>query len=127
MNNYDTTYIISAELSNLSDNQNFIRTEDLERKLKLYGVAFKRALGCFKGKREVNFVVICSESTIIGFIREFNQACALVLDSRRNASLLDGYGIYTSIGKFKAVPETIALTKDNWTFDKVTNQYFIAE
>ena len=127
MNNFDTTYILSAELANLSDNENFTRTEDLERKLKLLGIPFKCALGCFKGKREVNFVLVIKESIVLGLVKEFNQSCALVLDSRRNASLLDGNGTHTPIGKFKVVPEDIALRRDNWTFDNVTNQYFVVE
>ena len=127
MNTFDTTYIISAELANLTDHENFERTESLERELKLCNVAFKRSLGCFKGKREVTFVVITNEQVIINLLNAFNQSNALVLDSRRNASLLDGFGYQTSIGKFKVVPEVIALRQDAWSFDKVTNQYFIVE
>jgi hypothetical protein len=127
MNLFDTTYIISAELSDLTDAENFERTNALESKLKLWDVAFKRSLGCFKNRREVNFVVITDENTAIDLLREFKQDSALVLDSRRNAYLLDATGATKSIGKFKAVPEDIALRNDGWTFDKVTNQYFIVE
>lgn len=128
MNTFDTTYILSAERPNLTDAANFDNTKELERKLKLYGVAFKRALGCFHNRREVNFIVCgSSESTIIDLIREFRQDCALVLDSRRNASFIDRDGILTSAGKFKVVPEDVALRQKSWTFDKVTNQYFIIE
>ena len=127
MNLFDTTYIISAERADLTDAENFERTDKLQSKLKLWDVAFKRSLGCFKGRREVNFVLITDERTVIDLIREFNQDSALVLDSKRNASLLDANGTFKSIGKFKAVPEVIALRHDGWTFDKVTNQFFIVE
>lgn len=128
MNLHTTTYILSAELSTLSDNDNFTRTESLESTLKGLGVRFKRVLGSFKGRKEVAFCIVgCDESTVIDLVKAWGQECALVLDAARLAYLIDGTGVSKLIGKFKVVPEDIALRHDAWTFDNVTGQYFVVE
>jgi hypothetical protein len=65
--------------------------------------------------------------SILAFAKEYNQESILYLDNQRLATLIYSMNNMVSLGLFKGVSEAHAKSKDAYTFNPITNTYYIAE
>ena len=127
-------YLISGELSTLGNSENSQRSAALKADLiKLVGAkSLKQVRGCYKGAKEVAFVVYCKDrDALIDLAETYNQESILFLDSSRRATLFfidprhpDGTEY---IGRFQEVPIEEALAAEAYTFDISQNSYYIVK
>jgi hypothetical protein len=85
--------------------------------------------GCYKGEVERSYILeVGSKSLqdILAFSKEYNQESILYLDNQRLATLIYSMDNMTSLGLFKGVSEAHAKSKDAYTFNPITNTYYIA-
>lgn len=92
--------ILSAERSNLSEDGNFRRTNDLQSRLesmRLLGdiAGFARAVGVWRGHQEESFVVLydpirhpMAASHLVQLARAYQQDSILMADASRDAMIL---------------------------------------
>ncbi|MDB4725837.1 hypothetical protein OAF54_00280 [bacterium] len=97
-------YIISAELSTLSERENIERTEELADLLEEREIPYQSTVGRFNGVKESSFVVF-SEKVAEYYCKAFDQQCYMFVDRRGDASLHapDGEPL-TFLGRTKTVP-----------------------
>lgn len=93
MQQYDYAVMLSAELTSYGEVGNKERTARMEHELKALGLRYERALGCYKGVKELSFLVYCdtycnvTEMVNIA-LHEYTQDSALVLDARKSVAML---------------------------------------
>lgn len=123
--------IISAELSTLDSEENGQRTAALKVDLiKAFGSkSIKQVRGCYKGVKEVAFVVSGDRSKLIDLADIYNQESILALDTARNAALIftDIMWADEPLGRFQAVPIEEALAAEAYTFDISQNTYYVVK
>lgn len=122
------TLIVSAELSELSTEENKIRTDNLRDRLSRNGFAFVEAQGFYKGVPEASFVVSTSKArkhiVLNWALLDNSQECVLVREDEKVK--LVGSNFVQFIGtEIKLVPEAIAVKEDNYT--KTSKGYFIVK
>jgi len=118
--------ILSAELSDLSNEENKSRTLTLDSWLRDLGLNFTQVQGCYKGSSEESFLVVIRESdcieTLKGFaFKQFNQDSVLYQDTSGLCYLEYENGISNKIGRFEQVNPNYIKTLDAYTVinDKV--------
>lgn len=126
-------FIISAELSTLSGDENAARSEDLELDIqRLVEHDYKLVDGVYKGSKEQSYVVFCDEDTTLDtpltLGKKYGQESILIVDSDRNSTLvfcntLEGQ----CSGTFKAVSKYEAEASESYTYDHVLDMYFICK
>ena len=86
--------------------------------------------GCYKGEVERSYILEVGSVGLFGilaFAKEYNQESILYLDNQRLATLVYSMDNMVSLGLFKGVSEDHAKSKDAYTFNPITNTYYIAE
>lgn len=120
--------ILSAELSTLDKDTNAQRTAQLRQLLEDNELPYIQAIGSYQGVEETSFIVVVNEpqarSMVIEMGQMFNQECVLSKDVDGQCSLLYP-DREESIGRMIAVPKERALKHEAWTYNPVTNTYFI--
>lgn len=124
--------ILSAE-RHLSDQDNYVKTLVLKKRLIQEGFVHKSVSGKYAGLLEQSFVVKIDdqkkEDLLFSIAQEFEQDSVLVLDSDRNAHLVylqpKDQGRAENIGVFTAVSKEIAEQNQAYTYDPLTDTYFI--
>ena len=84
--------VLSAERTELSAELNAERTCDLQGRLVQDNFSFDRAEGCYKGDKEVSFVVqVENFREVLMLLRmshDYGQECIMLVDARNKAFLL---------------------------------------
>lgn len=119
---------ISAERSELSAEENLVRTSELRAKLHENNMKFKQVTGHWKGVSEITFAIHCPTTEALNNIgklaSEYQQDAMLYRDADTNAFLIVDDGT-ESIGQMVRVPRSEALRQDSWTFDGSTGDYYV--
>lgn len=119
--------LISADVF---PDQNHAQRKVLRRTLRNYGLPYKTVEGCYKGDRELSFLVVIDNNEWVSILREvgtvLGQESILWVDEEREAFLLECGGSYRDahIGKFERVSPDKAETLDGWTYDSAADQYW---
>lgn len=93
-------------------------------------LSIKQLSGCYKGQREISF--IASEDTfqrLKHWVQEEESVLVLNRPNRlghRPATLVYG-AREQSVGYLRAASRSEALLRDSWTYDPLSQSYFIAE
>ena len=111
------------------DTENAKSTQSAMRIMMDNDINFKRLVGSYNDAMEVSFLVGEKHlGVIVKLSRAFLQDSILLLDSSRNAKLLFMDTLEEEeLGAFKQVSALYAKSKDSWTYDNRTNQYWITE
>lgn len=101
---YQTVMILSAELANNSFEKNRQLTENLTSDLLTLQVSFNHALGCYKGQREVSFVILPKNTDEIDAIMHlafklYRQESVLMQDNEGISSLYYANGQTEKLGR----------------------------
>ena len=87
-------------------------------------------VGCYKGEDERSYIIDAVENNldeILDFAKQYNQESILHLDNQRLATLIFDRDNSVSLGRFKSVSESNATSRDAYTYNPVSNTYYIAE
>ena len=128
MLNYNQFVLISAELSQFTDSENIIRTNQLKLMLEQSGFKPVYMKGVYKGVSEMSFFVPITRNDdierleFIAFDR-FQQESILVQYSDGHSRLHFPNHV-EHIGKVREVSEEVALTKDAYTFYPKLGKYY---
>ena len=107
-------FILSAELSNLSEKINRQRGLQLFKALKYHGFDFRAAEGCYKGSKEFSFMVWVDTPEQASIIKRlafnvYKQEAILVISDKNECSLLfndrktlDYIGMWTEVSEEEA-------------------------
>ena len=126
--NYKTPYsILSAESHKRPIHLNEISTDNLRRNLDFFGLAYKEVEGHFNGYKEVSFIITGTNG--IEFARQamkvYGQLCILISDCTGRCELEFRDGTFQALGRMIEITKEEALNKQNYTYDKTTNKYWI--
>ena len=128
MLNYNQFVLISAELSQFTNTENIIRTNQLKLMLEQSGFKPVYMKGVYKGSSEMSFFVPITRIDdierleFIAFDR-FQQESILVQYSDGHSRL--HYPNHVEhIGKVREVTKDVALTKDSFTFYPKLGKYY---
>ena len=84
--------VLSAERTEMSAELNAERTGDLEGRLVADNFSYDKAEGCYKGDKEVSFVVqVENFREVLMLLRmshDYQQECIMLVDARNKAFLL---------------------------------------
>ena len=122
--------ILSAELATNSEAANTMATRNLVSCLVDLGLKYKIVTGCYKGSKEVSFMVMtpCEETfeTVKDLgLKSFNQESILFRDYTGDVALYYNNGDYEQLGTFTQVSEEEAENVD--AFTKVGNAFWIVK
>jgi hypothetical protein len=130
-------FILSAELSHLTEEQNVDRSIQLLNALRNADFAFKTCQGVYKGDSELSFLVNChgvEDNALIKRLAftDFKQESILVIkETDSEAYLLYNDNRLEELGKFTEVSQSEAENNDNYTAmygnDRKTLKYFICK
>lgn len=128
----ETPFIVmSAELAELTKEENERRALALIGWLTRRGHSFKPVEGCYKGNREAAFVVLVPdeerERQIMSLARAYGQESVLYVDANRKAYLrLLESGEEVPIGSWRAIPKAQAKAASAYTHDVTAGAYYVA-
>ena len=128
MKNNNRVYIISAEVSGLSDLENAHRTDQLWGDIGALELKAKPSIGLYKGITEQSIVVV-ERSTdslrdlLLSVSDEYSQECIMVREPSGSCYLLANGDSDLYIGEWREVPESIAKMATNSTM--VDGKYYI--
>lgn len=122
-------FIFSPERNNLTDSENYDRVEECRGLLERSAVGYKQVLDCYKGKKEVAFLVtgLSAEHTVKSLSSYFDQECYLKSDCEHDATLVYKDGSEERIGKLIQVSEVEAKLHPAYTYDESTNSYWVCK
>lgn len=128
MNLHETIFILSAENTSLTKEQNHNRTMALNMFLNKNKIPHKELKGSYKGTEEVSFLIVGKEheNLIIYLAKDFTQKTYLKSYPSRETYLIDRDGKEEYIGKLCAVSEDEAMQSDAWTYCHTLKTYYVA-
>ena len=113
---YKPFFIISAELSSLSANANEIRTSDLKEYLDALGHDYAQIIGCYKGVKEVSFMVFTSDKGLaVELAGMYHQDSVLIRNGHNDCFLWYSEDKEEFSGHFKQVDEEYAIGQDAYS------------
>lgn len=119
-------FILSASCSAFRDDDNRIRTREMEDILHLANYPYKKVQGVYKGVPEDSFLVVTEDTGgILELANSFNQEAVLHVSPMREASLVflgDTPPVYQ--GLWTEVTKHTAQYHDNYTID-MDERYYI--
>lgn len=130
MNIFEPLYILSAHYGLISDADNKLRADGLRAYLNLKGYGVKQVLGCYKGEREISFLILgIDESEALALARAYGQESVLHVDANRAASLVYSHAdrARLPLGRFQAVPADQVADLDAYTIDPQTGLVWCAK
>lgn len=121
--------ILSGELSNLSVQENKMRTRNLESCLYDLNITNNIGIGVYKNSVETCFVCLPKNVAEVQALqdlafRSFNQECILYQGNTGKAFIVPQEGNYTAIGKLRLVTKKQAYKQAYYTV--LNNQYYVA-
>lgn len=120
--------ILSACIQKANKTENRARMVELTAALKERGFNPTSVKGCYKGVEE-SALVVNSESIgcLLKHARYWNQESILHVDDDLNAWLFptEGGTCESLLGRWTEVAESVAKEFNAWTYDGVTERYFI--
>ena len=93
LNEYNYAVFVSACLEENDNEENLALTIDLEVEIAESALEYYRVKGCYKGKTENSFVVLCNQYSgtaqleLLG-LHDFKQESVLIIDVRENLAML---------------------------------------
>ena len=119
----DTPFVMIALNTDRADEIEILKAHGFKDIVKCRGV--------WEGQEETSYAVFFNGpqqlEDLIAIGREYNQDAILVVDSERNASVLElGNTFTSSVGTFKSITEAEALHSGNYTYVESINTYFKA-
>lgn len=122
-------YVISGELAEFDHGMNRDRTQALQALMTDAELAHKEVKGCYKGKGETSFLVICNKSVALGLAISFGQESALFVDQFSEAYLIHPAGAERGrlrhIGTWQETDAHKAKSLDAFTYDPKSRKYYI--
>ncbi len=113
-------YLISAELSDKTSEENSNATEDLESYLTKVNMLFKPVTGVYKGVMEQSFLVLTiNPYGMISLAEQYGQESVLFVDGNREATLIftDAETPPRYVGKWTSIIASEAVRSENYTQD----------
>jgi len=118
--------IFSVYQSDRQDTDNQDNHQTVVNRLSQLDISHKVLNGRYQGIDEKSILVKMDQlDTVQALCKQFNQESYLHLDKDRVASLRFTEGRIEKIGNLEAVSKTKALKSDAYTFDPMSNTYFI--
>ena len=125
MNTFEPVVIISAENAAADRYTNQERTSQLRSRLLQLGLPFDGISGVFKGKEEIQFLVVTKDLELMKKLaKEFSQNAILSCDANRTATLHFSNGIEKNVGKLKQVTKEDTKTLDAFTIVRDNGKEF---
>ena len=119
--------IVSTSLSNLTEDENKKRHDELTRYLNLMSIPHEELTGRFGGVNELCVMMDVQHSRVAEIVlRDYDQESYLEHHSDRTCELVFANGHRKKIGVMHEVTEVEALKKLAWTKTK-DGRYFVAE
>jgi len=127
MNIKNQVIILSAELSDLSNEENLKRSINLGACLEDLGLNFSKVQGCYKGVKELSFMVIIKDQAEMYAIQDFafknfNQESILYQDANGLCHLEYQNGDSEVLGRFEQINPKYIETVDAYTV--INNRVF---
>jgi hypothetical protein len=123
---YRPFYLVSGARDDRTARENLERHVELGELLRdNYGWGVKEVEGCYKGMRELSYLVTVPEPTLVVHVvaRLFNQETLILVDEDNQATLIGlDFVSEESLGTFQRITEAEAKASGNWTRDG--NQYW---
>lgn len=128
MNITQQVVILSAERSELGAAENLNRTNILRGCIDDIGLKFSQAIGVYKGKEEMSFVVLINTLDDIENLKSFafnnfDQESVLYQDANQEAYLLFGDGTEQRLGVLERTNKDDAIIRDAYTI--LNGEYYV--